>query len=99
MRNLYKVDYLTNSIKQVTGTQWPENDSDGDGIFENTHFVNESDAWEEWLDNLKAHLSILSRQVEQSREEVIKQEKTIADVAITLSKAFKKYDKFKESRE
>ena len=82
---LWKRDTKNWTVREVEGEPWPGSDSDGDQCYTNTHFDNEAQAWASLEAEAKAWLSLATRGLLQSREDVVRREKECAEAALALA--------------
>lgn len=82
-RTLYRADDCT--VTKTTGTKWPDNDADGEKIFENRHFVTEVEAWVQVLDEARAGVHLSGRAVIDARERLRDAEQRAASDAARFS--------------
>lgn len=86
---LWKRDTTNWTVRQVDGEPWPGSDSEGDKCYTNTHFENEADAWESLESEANAWVSIASRNLKRVREDVLLQERALAEAALALASVMK----------
>lgn len=87
-----------NSVKQVECEEmkYPLDDSDGDTIYENTHFATKKEAYEEVIKNCYAGVSTLTRRIKETREELRKLEVLLADECIDIDQLKKELGDLEE---
>lgn len=87
MTKMWKVAYGHGSPIEVVAKKpcWPNLDSDGTTIFENTHFTDEEKAWEQHEREHRAGLSLAADRLKHAKEEVALREKQAADAAVFLA--------------
>lgn len=86
-RKLYKVDCERWTVREVTGTGWPEADSEGTQIYDNTHFVIAADAWAKLEREATAYVELAGNAVREAREKVAQYERNAANACIALETA------------
>lgn len=78
---LYKVDTEAWTVREVEGESWPGNDSDGDTCYENTHFVDEAEAWAKLRAEVETGVSLAGRAVAQAKAALAAAEKEAGRMA------------------
>ena len=86
-RKLYKVDCERWTVREVTGTGWPESDSEGATIFDNTHFRIASDAWQKLEREAIAYVELAGNAVREAREKLTQYERNAANACVALETA------------
>ena len=92
MQKLWKVDTNRWEVREVDGTAWPDNDSEGDKIYDNTHFTVASDAWNNLMRNAEAAVKMGAAEVVRSRQHVREAEQRAAQDAVNYAKAKAGFD-------
>ena len=91
-------DGMTEPVKvECPNGLWPNYDSDGIQIFENTHFAAEEEAWESIEESILAGISLSGRAVEIAREALQKANEQAADAALEF-KQFRKAKTLKQAQ-
>lgn len=94
-RELWRKD--TDGLRpvKVMGTGYPENDSDGVPIYENSHFVYLADAWTAVMEERAAHVSLAGRSVSECVRELAKAEREAGKAAMLFAQAKDNHDRWK----
>lgn len=80
----YKIKHNLVIEVECEELKYPLNDNEGDTIYENTHFKTKKEAYKAAIANCKAGLSMLQRQIKDTREKVGELEVKLADEFIDL---------------
>lgn len=96
MTKMWKVVYGSPSPVEVEAEipSYPHRDSDGDQIFENTHFIERGDAWIKHVREHRAGLSLSARRLRDLREQTAIAERKLADEAVNYDAALKTFEKY-----
>jgi hypothetical protein len=96
MTKMFKWSHELATIVEVTAEKpfWPNRDSDGAEIFDNTHFLDEDGAWQYGLRNAKARVTLAGGMIARIRHEVEVANKEAADAVLELSQAEEGYRKW-----
>lgn len=86
---LFKRDTTKWEVRQVDGEPYPGEDSEGEKCYINTHFENESDAWDSLKSNVEAYVEMSARRIEDAKIELAKAEKQAAEAACAIAKVLK----------
>jgi hypothetical protein len=78
---------------------WPNQDADGETIYDNSHFTNEDDAWETIIANHKAGVSLACMEVNQLRSELTKAEAKVVKWSMLLNETEENHSKRKRELE
>jgi hypothetical protein len=87
---LHKVDTGAWTVREVEGEPWPGSDSDGERVWDNTHFPTAEQAWERLELEAVAFVEISARTVTRLRGELTARERDAADAAIALEQVRQK---------
>jgi hypothetical protein len=98
MAKMFKVVYGSPSPVEVEAEipSYPHRDSNGDSIYENTHFLRIEDAWERHLAEHRAGLSLGASRVKYARQELSRHERELCDAALFYDAALKAHKEFTE---
>ena len=99
---IYKIDYpnADRPIRQeVEKAGFPHPDADGETQCVNTHFCDESEAWNALVRELEAGLDIETRNVKRAMDALQKAKDQLAEVAVRLQRAKGGRDEFISSCE
>lgn len=94
---LYRYDTKTASVIQTEGEGWLDADTDGNTIYENTHFKTEREAWDYMLRDAEAGVKLDADNVHRRRIELAKAEAQAATSAIEWAAVCRARDAFIES--
>jgi hypothetical protein len=86
---LYKYNLRTGTVIEVEGDRWPGKDSDGDTIYENTHFHTEAKAWEKLLAECQAGCRLAGDQVDLCRSKLADAQAAAGDMCAEYARAMK----------
>jgi hypothetical protein len=90
---LYRAD-PTSVAKVTSETRAYGKDSDGQNVWQNTHFPDIADAWERVLDESAAGARLAADAVESARAKLEKEEKRLVEASLTYHKARENYHAF-----
>jgi hypothetical protein len=65
---------------------YPNVDVDGNTMYENTHFINEDDAWDQLKGEREAHVSNAAGNVEYAEMELQKAKENLVNASLLLTK-------------
>ncbi len=83
-RTLYRADFERWTVREVQGTTWPEKDSDGVAIFDNTHFRQPAEAWEKLEREATGYVELAGNAVREAREKLAQYERNAANACVAL---------------
>jgi hypothetical protein len=91
---MFRVQYGTPHPVEVQAETpaYPNRDSDGQTIFENTHFLERTKAWKCCVDEHLAGLKLDSAKVETLRQQLAAAEKRLADAALLYTQVLANRD-------
>lgn len=73
---------------------WPNCTTDGETMYENTHFTEEAEAWEKLIVENRAGLSLDTARVEELRKQLRKAEETAATAGIVYIACVKAHEEW-----
>lgn len=82
-KTMWKITYDTPCPREVTAEKpcWPNFDSDGDQIYENTHFMHQDEAWDKQLRELECGVIFTGQDIKRYKEELAKAEQRAGKAA------------------
>jgi hypothetical protein len=83
---LWKRDTKNWEVRQVTGELYPGRDSEGDSCYENTHFLNEDDAWASLRAEAEAVVSLSAGNVENAKQSLLRANAEAGEAVIIMTK-------------
>ncbi len=86
MQKLWKVDTSNWAVREVEGEAWPYNDSEGDRIYENTHYADADAAWTCLMRNAEAAMRLSAEDVERVRRDLHDTEQRAAKSVVDYAK-------------
>ena len=92
MRKLWHACTKNWEVREVEGTSYPDNDSEGEKIYDNTHFTEPGKAWESLLRNAEAGVKLGADMVVQCRARLREAEQQAAQDAVNYAKAKAGYE-------
>ncbi len=87
MQTLWYADTSRMEVREVQGTAWPDNDSEGNQIYENSHYKTEAKAWDCVLRNAEAGVKLGAAMVVNCRQRLLEAEQRAAQDAVNYAKA------------
>lgn len=66
----WKVDTKTSTVRRVQGDPHPGSDSDGDRVYENTHFLTEEAAWSQLRAEIEARVRLAADKVNEAQNDL-----------------------------
>ena len=95
LRVLYRASDDMTEPKEVMGTGYPDNDSDGVPIYENTHYVKLEWAWDGLMRQRAAHVSLVGSGVAECKRQLRKAEGEAGRAAELFMLATRAHDAWK----
>lgn len=89
---LWKVDATAGTVRQVAGEPYPGRDEEGDKCYENTHFADETTAWEKLLRETAAGVALAGSAVVEARRQLDLANDRAGRAAALYTKARDEYD-------
>lgn len=92
---VYKIKNNAVSRVECEKCEYPLKDSEGDTIYENTHFLTPEEAYEEAIANCQAGVTLITEDIKDTREKLRKQGERLADECIDLERLKEEFQDLK----
>lgn len=93
MMRLFKIDPERATVTEVEGEPWPGKDSEGDTVYENTHFPCEEDAWDRLKGEVEAGVKLGASRLAQCEMRLLEAKDWAAHDCTIMAKYIENRDK------